>query len=132
MTGTQISINQKVKALIKMSGKSPSEVANELNVHRQQVSEWCTEGKSVGKKTIDKLLTIFPNVNYEYFFSNEELKVEEPPNLNYNTTKKNQTIMDEHVMLLTANVRQLMQRVEELEKQFRSIENPSKKKDHAG
>lgn len=130
MTDLQISINQRVKNLIEKSGKTPTEVAKLLKVHRQQVTEWCTEGKSVGKKNIDRLLSVFPEVGYEYFYSDKLLQTNEP-NLNYNNTMDLRT-QNELLITLSENVRELKNRVKNLEERLSLIEQPSKKKVNAG
>ena len=130
MTETQTSVNQKVKLLIENSGKTRSEVAKLLNVRRQQITEWCTEGKSVGKKTIDRLLSIFPEVGYGYFYDDDNTQVSEPIT-NYNKTMDLRT-QSELLLMLSQNVREMKDRISELEKRLSMIEEPSKKKLNAG
>ena len=133
----ETTVNQRIEVIRQNIGLNQREFAQLLDIDEATYSKYKKGTLIPGSTVLDKIVKNVKNISIEWLFygkidNNEELKVEEPSNTNYNNPTKNLIFMEEHVMLLSATVRQLTQRVEELEQKFRSIENPSKKKTNAG
>lgn len=118
-----VTINQRIRDLLKLLGKTQVDVANELGVKRQQVNQWCVDGNSVGKKTIDKLLEQYKQyIGPEYFYETSEIN---EPTTEYKTKVMN----EEMLLLLSSDYRDLKKRVERIEERLNEIEEPLKKKE---
>lgn len=130
-----MTINQRVGEIIKMLGLRKGAFANAISINPASLSRILSGRSSVTQDLISKIVKKYgvnrhwlENNNSEFpMFDNLNINIVSEPKANYNKTN-NQTNMNEHLMLLSSAVRQLAQRVEDLEEEVKLLSNNEKKR----